>query len=409
MNGIIKKLIYKEFVEPPVGSNFIWSSPQLAYAQAPIDDEFEYSYLPLEGRRHTDLILAHLLSDCINVTNRRDAKQIYSYYCDYGFADAFIRHSKDNNCFYASISSGLINKICDISQACGTTFLSSLRESCKKSTTINLDPRGDKYNSPDALSRALNSEDNYYDIGFSDFIFSEAYQADKNPNMLKSDAIEDARMCFLLFADMLKFVWLHEWFHVSLGHFDDASTSGNVFEATEGFNFQSIDEETLFSIRAFEFDADFHACNYLLKSVYSGLDSNGSLINYQGTSWNRLAIMRLAHMLITIYWSKTDKEKSEHKRRHPTALSRVYYIANIYNMFILSKKSDEFTEHFGRKIKILSPYVRELEILDPDPDDLLPNDISLEKDWDKLSSSLRPEYVLAMDESDRYIKYLSRQ
>lgn len=428
---LIKALVDGNLVKPNLHETFIWNQKQLRNFDLG-DKEITSTFLFTdEYVFHTDLLLFHILDDLQEVlANNIHQKPIYSYYSSYEFPDACVRRSGENNAFFASVSKGMLGKICDIAMGYNYTYKSALAN-ILSDNNVNIESLHSEvsYHSIDALSNTLISEECYFEVDPSDFIFRQCFIALEADFSDKHEIFSPWGITPLLISDMLRFVWVHEWLHVRRGHLDTKFKAelGLFNKMRSNCNAPNINEDESFIRRSLEFDADFQACGFLLDKIFSGDDTPSKIFGFEGTLEERAAIMCLAYTLITLYWSEQDTNNDINKRSHPTSISRFYYIRNVFNVYFAKrpKSSQEaFAMKFTLYIRFVYKHVKELELIDISKSKELslgggsekiveyghplssPSENSLEEWIAQVSPYFSDLYSTAMDESDEYIDYL---
>lgn len=126
---------------------------------------------------------------------------------------------------------------------------------------------------------------------------------------------------YLLFADMLRFAWVHEWVH---------GLSGHVRALAERLGLSTLDEREALGDqddvclrRAFEFEADGIASQILLMAISRGEDP-GRLVDFQDGYAARVALLVLAGAFMTTHWAMVERSRpGEGLRGHPDAALRL--------------------------------------------------------------------------------------
>lgn len=122
---------------------------------------------------------------------------------------------------------------------------------------------------------------------------------------------------FLLFADMLRFAWCHEWFHGLAGHLTLLRDRYGVAEMGEAGSRTRVPADIALLRRALEFQADVLSVDLIIDQIMMGEDLPTNLIEAQFTLGERLGLLALAFCAMTAYWAQQELHLGLKDRVHP--------------------------------------------------------------------------------------------
>jgi len=123
---------------------------------------------------------------------------------------------------------------------------------------------------------------------------------------------------YLLFADMLRFTWCHEWLH---------GLSGHPRALRERFGISGLGEigtghsqgEAALMRRAFEFEADAIATLALTHQIMADWDIPGRLVEFRSGLGGRLALLLIGISIMIAQWREAERNTPARDRSHPSA------------------------------------------------------------------------------------------
>lgn len=121
---------------------------------------------------------------------------------------------------------------------------------------------------------------------------------------------------YMLFADMLRFIWAHEWVHGFAGHARAVRTELGITRLQE-FGGDALDAETAAVIRAFEFEADCISLRFNIEQMLGGWDMPGRVVTFRGGIEARLATFVLAVSTVITHWAAMEYESHSRDPIHP--------------------------------------------------------------------------------------------
>ena len=126
---------------------------------------------------------------------------------------------------------------------------------------------------------------------------------------------------FVLFGDMLRFAWCHEWFHGLAGHCRAMNERFGLADVGEIGTSTSEGDAALVR-RAFEFEADAITTNLLMHQLLTGRDMPGRLVSWPDRLDGRIALFVLALSTMMTMWDESDRGRALPDRSHPPAALR---------------------------------------------------------------------------------------
>lgn len=125
---------------------------------------------------------------------------------------------------------------------------------------------------------------------------------------------------YILFADMLRFVWCHEWMHGLAGHAKAAQEGLGIPGIAEMD--ASVTGEAARITRAMEFEADALSIDALRHQIAAGLDIPGRIVSFSGGLEDRLYYLVLAISIMITHLSVLERARPAADRSHPPAALR---------------------------------------------------------------------------------------
>lgn len=126
---------------------------------------------------------------------------------------------------------------------------------------------------------------------------------------------------YFFFADMLRFVWLHEWAHGFAGHTRVAAERLGATALREAGEPIHAAEATAI-LHALEFEADALAVRFMLWQIFSGLDMPGRVVSFKGGLGQRVLWMLLGVSTVIAHWATMERHVPVAQRKHPSAAFR---------------------------------------------------------------------------------------
>jgi hypothetical protein len=152
---------------------------------------------------------------------------------------------------------------------------------------------------------------------------------------------------FILFGDMLRFVWCHEWVHGLAGHSQKlrkrfgVSRFGEMEPAESG-------SETAHLRRALEFEADAVSVDILITQIFRGEDIPGRLVSFEGDLGFRVALFVLAISFMATHWSELERKLTQPNRSHPPAALRYLRVWGMARQYLVDvARTEDFATFSG--------------------------------------------------------------
>lgn len=132
------------------------------------------------------------------------------------------------------------------------------------------------------------------------------------------------RLSFLLLFDALHIAWLHEAFHVYLGHAGYLRKHKNRLRMNEQTPAASTDQKEDKLYQALEFEADHTAMRMATDLVHKKADPIYQTIAPELSMDQRLGILLMGGCFLTLGWSAMEQHYNQRSPLHPPPFVRYY-------------------------------------------------------------------------------------
>ena len=134
------------------------------------------------------------------------------------------------------------------------------------------------------------------------------------------------KLAFLLLFDALHIAWLHEAFHVHLGHCGFLRQQRQRLRMVELVEdpMQGIKDNEILIYPALEHEADYSAMRMATDLVLKGADPVFQTLMPELTQTQRLGILLVAGCLLTLGWRALEQQQRQPSGFHPKAVIRYY-------------------------------------------------------------------------------------
>lgn len=285
-----------DYIRGAIDAATVWAVPD----QVDFDDPVSILRLYIFDIEWAILPETHADNDGYTFTN-------VSYYTTH---DAEIAQSRDlGGISRTTVSAGFVRQIAGIAHSIWPLVTNSVVQGPAMPMVIDLDPV-----SVLTGARAITEDE------FSAIIQRYPRLFGWKPDRPKDEPTD---IEYLLFADMLRFAWAHEWIHGLFGHV--SAFTALLGEDTLNEGHAPGTENDVLLRRAFEFQADAVALGMLLDSIARGEDP-GRLVEFRDGYARRIVMLALAIAFMATHWSAIERTRSDGQRVHPDAALRLLQV-----------------------------------------------------------------------------------